>query len=140
MFCLLSNIVGNMNTFEVVVHFGTNVLELGRYYVRHIYPNFRLTNSSQKLKNLFWKASRSCTVYDFNNIMDEIKAVDNTVRVWLEKIDVEHWSRHAFDNSIKCDNVTNNMTESFNNMLKEHKAKTYLCLLEHIRRIVMKMF
>ncbi|KAL5764821.1 hypothetical protein ACOSQ2_017415 [Xanthoceras sorbifolium] len=32
------------------------------------------------------------------------------------------------------------MTESFNSMLREHRAKTYLCLLEHIRRIVMKRF
>ncbi|KAL5864579.1 hypothetical protein ACOSQ3_002093 [Xanthoceras sorbifolium] len=32
------------------------------------------------------------------------------------------------------------MTESFNSMLGEHRAKTYLCLLEHIRRIVMKRF
>ncbi|KAL5855092.1 hypothetical protein ACOSQ4_004894 [Xanthoceras sorbifolium] len=27
------------------------------------------------------------------------------------------------------------MTKSFNSMLGEHRAKTYLCLLEHIRSI-----
>ncbi|KAL5865417.1 hypothetical protein ACOSQ3_002931 [Xanthoceras sorbifolium] len=32
------------------------------------------------------------------------------------------------------------MTESINSLLEEHRAKTYLCLLEHIRRLVMKRF
>ncbi|KAL5844193.1 hypothetical protein ACOSQ4_010151 [Xanthoceras sorbifolium] len=32
------------------------------------------------------------------------------------------------------------MAVSFNSLLGEHRAKTYLCLLEHIRRLVMKRF
>ncbi|KAL5783694.1 hypothetical protein ACOSP7_008723 [Xanthoceras sorbifolium] len=111
-----------------------------RFCARHIYANFRLKYSGQKLKSLFWKASRSCTVYDFNRIMDAIKSTNKDARIWLDKIDPAYWSKHAFDNSVKCDHVTNNMTESFNSMLGEHRAKTYLCLLEHIRRIVMKRF
>ncbi|KAL5856652.1 hypothetical protein ACOSQ3_004110 [Xanthoceras sorbifolium] len=100
----------------------------------------RLKYSGQKLKSLFWKASRSCTVYDFNRTMDAIKSTNKDARIWLDKIDPAYWSKHAFDNSVKCDHVTNNMTESFNSMLGEHRAKTYLCLLEHIRRIVIKRF
>ncbi|KAL5774967.1 hypothetical protein ACOSP7_012524 [Xanthoceras sorbifolium] len=90
--------------------------------------------------SLFWKASRSCTVYDFNRTMDAIKSTNKDARIWLDKIDPAYWSKHAFDSSVTCDHVTNNMTESFNSMLGEHRAKTYLCLLEHIRRIVMKNF
>ncbi|TXG48421.1 hypothetical protein EZV62_027715 [Acer yangbiense] len=47
---------------------------------------------------------------------------------------------HAFDSSIKCDHVTNNMTEAFNSMLKDFRARTYLNLMEFIRRMVMTRF
>ncbi|KAK1572231.1 hypothetical protein Q3G72_029394 [Acer saccharum] len=72
--------------------------------------------------------------------MDEIELLNVDARKWLDKIDSIHWSRHRFDTSIKSDHVTNNMTESFNSMLGEHRAKTYLCLLEYIRMMVMKRF
>ncbi|KAK3194080.1 hypothetical protein Dsin_025390 [Dipteronia sinensis] len=48
--------------------------------------------------------------------------------------------RHAFDNSIKFDHVTNNITEAFNSMLKDFRSMTYLGLKEYIRRIVMSRF
>ncbi|KAK2655424.1 hypothetical protein Ddye_008476 [Dipteronia dyeriana] len=72
--------------------------------------------------------------------MDEIELLYVDARKWLDKIDLIHLSRYRFDTSIKCDHVTNNMTGSFNSMLGEHRAKTYLCLLEYIRRMVMKRF
>ncbi|KAL5852010.1 hypothetical protein ACOSQ3_007128 [Xanthoceras sorbifolium] len=72
--------------------------------------------------------------------MEEIEKVNKDAKIWLEQIQPHHWSRHAFDPSIKCDHVTNNMTESFNSMLGDHRAKTYMCLLEYIRRMVMKRF
>ncbi|KAL5849063.1 hypothetical protein ACOSQ4_007076 [Xanthoceras sorbifolium] len=72
--------------------------------------------------------------------MEEIDKVNKDAKIWLEQIQPHHWSRHTFDPSIKCDHVTNNMTESFNSMLGDHRAKTYLCLLEYIRRMVMKRF
>ncbi|KAL5843669.1 hypothetical protein ACOSQ4_009627 [Xanthoceras sorbifolium] len=111
-----------------------------RFYARHIYANFRLKYSGQKLKNLFWKASRSSDVYNFRVAMTEIGNINKEARVWLEKIEPKYWSRHLFDCVIKCDHVTNNMTESFNSMLGDHRARTYLQLLEYIRRMIMRRF
>ncbi|KAL5784377.1 hypothetical protein ACOSQ2_006769 [Xanthoceras sorbifolium] len=102
--------------------------------------NFRLKHSGQKLKTLFWMCSRSSNLFEFNDAMAEIGRVNIDARTWLDKINPIHWSRHAFDQSIKCDHVTNNMTESFNSMLGDHRAKTFLQLLEFIRRMVMKRF
>ncbi|TXG66492.1 hypothetical protein EZV62_007767 [Acer yangbiense] len=42
------------------------------------------------------------------------------------------------DQYVRCDHVTNNMTEAFNKMLGTHRAQTYSQLLEFIRRIVMR--
>ncbi|KAL5833472.1 hypothetical protein ACOSQ3_017146 [Xanthoceras sorbifolium] len=110
------------------------------FCARHIYANFRLKHSGQKLKNLLWMCSRSSNLFEFNDAMVEIGRVDIDARTWLDKINLIHWSRHAFDQSIKCNHVTNNMTESFNSMLGDHRAKTFLQLLEFIRRMVMKRF
>ncbi|KAK3190002.1 hypothetical protein Dsin_029563 [Dipteronia sinensis] len=72
--------------------------------------------------------------------MANIRDVSMDARLWLNKIKTKHWSRHAFDPSIKCDHVTNNMTKSFNSMLGDHRAKTYLNLVEFIRRMVIRRF
>ncbi|TXG57121.1 hypothetical protein EZV62_018434 [Acer yangbiense] len=111
-----------------------------RYCARHIYANFRVKHSGQELKKLFWKASKAYDVNEFNSIMANIRDVSMDARLWLNEIEAKHWSRHAFDPSIKCDHVTNNMTESFNSMLGDHRARTYLNLIEFIRRMVMKRF
>ncbi|KAK3195520.1 hypothetical protein Dsin_026830 [Dipteronia sinensis] len=49
-------------------------------------------------------------------------------------------SMHAFDASIKCESVTNNMIEAFNSILKDFRPMTYLQLMEFIRRLVMSRF
>ncbi|KAK2659957.1 hypothetical protein Ddye_006490 [Dipteronia dyeriana] len=46
--------------------------------------------------------------------------------------------RFGYDQFIRCDHVTNNMTEAFNSMLGTHRAQTNLLLLEFIRRMVMR--
>ncbi|KAK1570588.1 hypothetical protein Q3G72_004156 [Acer saccharum] len=96
--------------------------------------------SGQKLKQLFWKASKSYDVHEFKKAMRDIGLVSMKAQAWLCEIETENWCRHAFDPSIKCDHVTNNMTEAFNSMLKDFRARTYLNLLEFIRRMVMTRF
>ncbi|KAL5760767.1 hypothetical protein ACOSQ2_019605 [Xanthoceras sorbifolium] len=127
-----------LKMFVIQVHSRNSLHE--RFCARHIYANFRLKHSGQKLKNIFWICSRSSNLFEFNDVMAKIERIDIDARTWLDKIDTLHWSRHAFDQSIKYDHVTNNMTESFNSMLGDHKAKTFLQLLEFIRRMVMKRF
>ncbi|TXG51314.1 hypothetical protein EZV62_023838 [Acer yangbiense] len=111
-----------------------------RYCARHIFANFRLIYKGEHYKKLFWRATRSCNVFDFNEAMNEIGVIDPTAKSWLQNIETEHWSRFAYDPIIRCDHVTNNMTEAFNSMLGSHRAKSYLELLEFIIMIVMRKF
>ncbi|KAK2652989.1 hypothetical protein Ddye_012845 [Dipteronia dyeriana] len=46
------------------------------YCARHIFANFRLTYKGEHYKKLFWRATRSCNVFDFNEAMNEIGAID----------------------------------------------------------------
>ncbi|KAK1552120.1 hypothetical protein Q3G72_010693 [Acer saccharum] len=89
-------------------------------------------------KKMFWMASRSSNLFHFNAALDSIREVDIRAKEWLKKIDPHYWSRFAYDQYIKYDHVTNNMTEAFNKMLGTHRAQTYLQLLKFVRCMVMR--
>ncbi|TXG48046.1 hypothetical protein EZV62_027340 [Acer yangbiense] len=114
--------------------------ETVQYCARHIYANFRITYKGDHFKKLFWRASRSSNVFDFKETLDEIGAINPDAKSLLQEIEPKHWSRHAYDQVIRFDHVTNNMTEAFNSMLGTHRASSYLDLLEFIRRMVMRKF
>ncbi|TXG64295.1 hypothetical protein EZV62_011289 [Acer yangbiense] len=77
---------------------------------------------------------------DHAQSFDEISAINPDAKSWLQEIEPKHWSRHAYDQVIRCDYVTNNMTEAFNSMLGTHRASSYLDLRKFIRRMVMRKF
>ncbi|KAK1576311.1 hypothetical protein Q3G72_012828 [Acer saccharum] len=111
-----------------------------RYCARHIYANFRGSYCGDSFKKLFWKASRSSNVFDFKAALNDIGQIQPGAKEWLAKIEPHLWSRFAFDTVIRCDHVTNNMTEAFNSLLGTHRSQTYLQLLEFIRRMLMRKF
>ncbi|KAK1563292.1 hypothetical protein Q3G72_025538 [Acer saccharum] len=110
------------------------------YCARHIYANFRGSYCGDSFKKLFWKASRSTNVFDFKAALNDIGEIHPGAKEWLSKIEPRLWSRFAFDAVIRCDHVTNNMTEAFNSLLGTHRSETYLQLLEFIRRMLMRKF
>ncbi|KAK2637942.1 hypothetical protein Ddye_025737 [Dipteronia dyeriana] len=116
------------------------IILVSMYCAKHIYANFKLTYKGHQYKKLFWRAARSSNIYDFKTCMEEIGIINPAAKKWLMDIDPQHWSRYAYDPVIKCDHVTNNMTEAFNNMLSTRRAVSYLDLLEFIRRMVMRKF
>jgi hypothetical protein len=67
-----------------------------------------------------------------------IKTINDNVHSWLEKVLAKHWSRHAIDDKVKIDHVTNNLTKSFNGWLREWRNKPILTLLDYLRRKMMK--
>ena len=72
--------------------------------------------------------------------MADIGIMSADAKAWLEEIEPKLWSRYAFDPNIKCDHFTNNMIEAFNSLLGDCRVRTYLSLLEYIRRLVMTRF
>ena len=53
--------------------------------------------------------------YFFNSIVEATP----DVLVWLEAHHYKLWMRSAFNHDIKCDYVTNNLAEVFNNWIKD---------------------
>jgi aryl carrier-like protein len=59
---------------------------------------------------------------------------------WLDKFHSLLWYRSAFNPSNKCDYVTNNIAEVFNNWIKDYKDLLVCDLADKIRLMIMQLF
>ncbi|KAK2641619.1 hypothetical protein Ddye_023382 [Dipteronia dyeriana] len=91
------------------------------------------------MRKLFWNASKTGDKHEFKKCIQDIGSINSQAMAYLAATEPCHWSRHAFDKSIKCDHVTNNMIEDFNSMLKDFRAMTYLGLMEYIKKMVSRV-
>ncbi|KAK2658435.1 hypothetical protein Ddye_004968 [Dipteronia dyeriana] len=98
----------------------------------------QIFGSKEKMRDIFREYANREGVTLGRDKNDNIGEVDPKAKKWLMKIDPHCQSRFGYDQYIRCDHMTNNMTEAFNNMLGTHRAQTYLQLLEFIRRMVMR--
>jgi transposase-like protein len=62
------------------------------------------------------------------------------VAAWLDRYHSLLWYRSIFNPAIKCDYVTNNIAESFNNWIKDIKDLPMCKLPDKIREKVMELF
>lgn len=111
-----------------------------RFCARHVYTNFRKHYSSELLRQLFWKIGGATNKHDFQCGMNEIMATDADAHQWLKDSNPTTWAAHKFDHVFKTDDITNNMTESWNGFLSEFRKRPVLELLEFIRvKVMMRM-
>ncbi|XP_074265484.1 uncharacterized protein LOC141587918 [Silene latifolia] len=109
-----------------------------RYYVRHMWSNFKLTWSGEVYKDTFWSAARATTEAEFKAQMKGMEMLSKEAHQWLNKIPPSAWSRHAFSTQSTSNMLLNNLCESFNNVLREVRDKPILTHMEWMRRYVMK--
>ncbi|KAK4393965.1 hypothetical protein Sango_1867300 [Sesamum angolense] len=110
---------------------------VNRRCARHIYANFRGQFAGAALKRYFWQAARSYNVAGFNFALHKIKELKPVAYDWLLNIPAEMWSRHAFDERLKNDHVTNNISESFNHWVEDRRSKPMLTLVDGLRTKLM---
>ncbi|KAL0405450.1 UNVERIFIED_CONTAM: hypothetical protein Slati_3858900 [Sesamum latifolium] len=110
---------------------------VNRRCARHIYANFRGQFAGAALKKYFWQAARSYYAAGFNFALHKIKGLKPAAYDWLLKIPAEMWSRHAFDERLKNDHVTNNISESFNHWVRDLRSKPVLTLVDGLRTKLM---
>ncbi|KAF3622794.1 hypothetical protein FXO38_31089 [Capsicum annuum] len=114
-----------------------------RFCARHLYNNFKVKHPGPKLRQLFWTAVKAYNEQDFWQVMNEMKEINKYAYNWLLydcKELLESWARHKFDEHVKNDHVTNNMTESFNAFVVKVREKPILIMLEWIRRKIITRF
>jgi hypothetical protein len=69
-----------------------------------------------------WPATRAYTTKKFNRLMDKVIEAHPDVVPWLKEHYSLLWARSGFKEEIKCDYINNNLAESWNAWIQEHKG------------------
>ncbi|KAG8372835.1 hypothetical protein BUALT_Bualt12G0108300 [Buddleja alternifolia] len=109
-----------------------------RYYVRHMYNNFKKDHPRQTLKDRIWNIAKALNVNQCKCLMEKVKEIYEGTHKWTTDVLPRHWSRSQFRTSPKCDIFLNNMCESFNAAIPEARSKPLLAIMESLRIYLMK--
>ncbi|KAK2661203.1 hypothetical protein Ddye_007736 [Dipteronia dyeriana] len=86
----------------------------------------------------FEKAVKNSNKPEFVEVMNQLKDANMDAYNWVMKIDAKHWSRHAFDEQVKSNHVTNNITKKINGWIDRFRGQPLLTMFENLRRKMMK--
>lgn len=103
---------------------------------RHLVQNFiKLFQGSQHL----FPAARAYMPEVFEQYYANVESVPG-VSNWFNKHHNMLWYRSGFNPTIKCDYITNNIAEVFNNWVKDYKDLPVCELADKIRELLMDLF
>jgi hypothetical protein len=106
---------------------------------RHLMENFVKRFSGESVGHM-WPAARAYDKYVYECHMAAVYAGNPEAKKWLEAYHKLKWQRSYFDSEIKCDYVTSNVAESFNNWIKDIKDLPVVELVDKIREKIMVLF
>ncbi|XP_042496943.1 uncharacterized protein LOC122075840 [Macadamia integrifolia] len=109
-----------------------------RHCSRHLYANFKIHFPGDKLKSLFWAASRAYRELEFKVALSKMNSIRKDAHDWLSANPPSSWSRWAFDHRAKSGHITNNMTKSFNHWVGPYRDKPILYLIDQLWTCLME--
>jgi len=99
--------------------------------------NFRKHFDGDVLKNM-WPCAWACSTRRYQWLWDKIGENCPTAIPYLQAKHKHLWSRAKFSGECKVDYVNNNISESFNNWIKETKWFPVDVLVDIIRGMIME--
>jgi len=106
---------------------------------RHIYVRWGKKFRGTELQLNFWNIARATSQLEMHKYLGIMRNFKGGVLVWKNYWKVAtYWLVPGFySDMIKCENVENNMCETFNGVLLEARSKPIIGMLEEIRQYVM---
>jgi hypothetical protein len=118
--------------------------------VKKVFPNaeqrecfFHLTKNFVKKFRRSGKLSPAARTYSESIFYEHVASIisENAEAVpWLQKNHNKLWYRCGFNPEIKCDYITNNIAESFNNRIRDHKDLPVADLADKLKDIIMQLW
>nr|KAJ0184970.1 hypothetical protein LSAT_V11C900474590 [Lactuca sativa] len=87
-----------------------------------------------------WEAANTYSVSKHDRLLNEIATKCADAISYLNENHKKIWSRSKFGTLVKCDYITNNISESFNSWVGDIRYKPVLDLLDAIREKLMERF
>ena len=106
---------------------------------RHLMQNF-IKRFGGDIFSKMYPAARTYRPEVFQYFFHEIVTACPEVLEWLHNHHKLLWMRSAFNQEIKCDYVTNNLAESFNNWIRDWKDLPVVELADKIREMLMVLW
>ena len=88
---------------------------------------------------MFRLCARSYTIEDFDRYMRTLDAINPAIRVYLEDVGFEKWSRY-FSKRSKYHFMTTNISESLNNVFKDARKQPVVSLVQFFRALLQSWF
>ncbi|KAK9288850.1 hypothetical protein L1049_017316 [Liquidambar formosana] len=111
-----------------------------RFCWRHLYGNICKKFKGKQLKDEMCEAAKATTVPDWKKHMNKISVINPDAHKLIEKNDPATWTRSAFSTFSQCNQLLNNMSESFNAYILESRDKPVITMAELIREALMVRF
>ena len=109
-----------------------------RHCARHIFANWRKVYSASEYEDYFWAIAYSFTNGDYQINLKALEVFDAKAHEDLLKTEPKTWCRAFFSRHARCEDVCNNLSESFNRTIKDARKLPLINMLEEIRRLAMK--
>ena len=107
---------------------------------RHLMENMKKYYSGDVYGKNMWPAARAYSPHKHKYFFDKVLAASQGVQKWLDEHHPFLWARSKFSPDIKCDYINNNLAESWNSWIKEHKDLPLHCMADAIREKIMVLF
>lgn len=109
-----------------------------KFYIRHYYANFQKEHKGKELKDLMWGAASAYILLEFQQKMRELRAISVKAHEWLLKVPPKYWARCFYGPRAKTNRMVNNLSDSFNNAIKQVRDKHIISMMEGLRRYIMQ--
>ena len=111
-----------------------------RECMRHLWKNFKKFYYGELFNYNMWPAAKSYTIEKFNWHMARIQEKCPDAIAYLDENHPYLWSRSKFSDHCKVDYINNNLSEFFNNWVKEVKDLQIVEMHDNIRRMIIAKF
>ncbi|KAK3130033.1 hypothetical protein QOZ80_6BG0488050 [Eleusine coracana subsp. coracana] len=122
---------------QAVTRVFTNGVE-HRECMRHLFKNFQKRLHGELFERNLWPAARAYRNHDYLKHFNAMKEASPKAIEWIEENHKHLWARCEFSTVSKCDYVTNNLAETFNNWIRHDRSLPPIDLLDTIRQKLME--
>ncbi|CAH1421024.1 unnamed protein product [Lactuca virosa] len=111
-----------------------------RECIRHLCSNFKKHFRGDFFMSKLWEAANTYSLSKHDRLLNEIATKCADAISYLNENHKKIWSRSKFGTLVKCDYITNNISETFNSWVGDIRYKPVLDLLDAIREKLMERF
>jgi transposase-like protein len=106
---------------------------------KHLMQNF-IKRFGGDIYSKMYPTTRTYRPRVFKYFFNQVVTASPQILEWLENHHKLLWMRSAFNPDIKCDYVTNNLAESFNNWIRDWKDLLIVELADKIREMIVTLW